>query len=89
MMTERIFAHKHHPEQGIRAGLGILRLARRYGPARLEAACERGLAFGVKSYGRVASILDRNLDRRPSASDGAEVRPLGAHENLRGRKYYN
>jgi transposase len=89
LMVERIFACKHHPEQGIRAGLGMLRLARRYGEARLEAACERGLAFGLKSYGSIASILEKNLDRQRNAAPSAEPELFADHENIRGRFYYN
>ncbi|HEV7266856.1 MAG TPA: hypothetical protein VGN83_18360 [Falsiroseomonas sp.] len=42
-MVEAILAAKPHPEQGFRACLGILGLARGYAAARLEAACQRGL----------------------------------------------
>ena len=60
-----------HPEQGYRACIGILRLARRYGAARLEAACDRGLDIGARSYGSIQSILKHGLDRqappRPAA----------------------
>ena len=38
-LVEAIMKAKPHPEQGFRACLGILRLARSYGSARLEAAC--------------------------------------------------
>ena len=38
-----ILESRPHPEQGYRACLGILRLARQYGAERLEAACDRGL----------------------------------------------
>ncbi len=39
--------------------LGILRMAKTYGEARLEAACQRGLTIGAgaRTYGSVASIL--------------------------------
>ena len=42
-LVEAIMKAKPHPEQRFRACLGILRLARSYGSARLEAACRRGL----------------------------------------------
>ena len=44
-----ILESRPHPEQGYRAGIGILRLARHYGAARLEAACDRGLDIGARS----------------------------------------
>ena len=36
-----ILSSRPHPEQGYRACLGLMRLGRRYGAPRLEAACER------------------------------------------------
>jgi transposase len=51
MAVRLIIEKKHHPEQGIRTGLGIVRLALQYGPERLEAACQRALECNVCSYG--------------------------------------
>jgi transposase len=48
-----ILESRPHPEQGYRACIGILRLARPYGAARLEAACDRGLDIGARSYGSI------------------------------------
>lgn len=42
----------------------MLRLAERYGPERLEAACERARTFGDPSYRTVKGVLERGLDRR-------------------------
>jgi transposase len=64
-LTTVILETRSHPEQGFRAGLGILRLARQYGTSRLEAACRRGLDLGARSYGSISSILQHGLDRRP------------------------
>jgi len=41
IFVERVIRDKPHPEQGYRAALGILSLARRYEHDRLDAACER------------------------------------------------
>ena len=38
-LVEIILRERTHPEQGFRACVGILRLAKSYGPERLEAAC--------------------------------------------------
>jgi transposase len=54
---------KPHPEQGFRACLGILQLARRYGSARLEVACRRGNDICATSYGSIKSILQHGLDK--------------------------
>ena len=44
-------------------GLGLMRLAKRYGPERLTAACQRALATGGNSYTSVDAILKHDLDR--------------------------
>ena len=76
-----------HPEQGFRACVGILRLAKSYGRERLEAACGRALEIGARSYSSVNSILKNNLDRRRPATpaDG----PAIAHDNIRGPTYFH
>jgi transposase len=87
-LVAAILADRPHPEQGYRSCLGILRLAKRYDPARLEAACTRALAAGARSYRHVDAILKRGLDRAaalPAADPPAPV----AHENVRGPEYYH
>jgi hypothetical protein len=64
------------------ACIGILRLAKGHGNQRLEAACERALEIGARSYGAVASILRNNLDRR--RPHGAAEGPAINHTNIRG-----
>jgi transposase len=88
-LTALILESRPHPEQGYRACLGILRLARQYGAARLEAACHRGLDIGARSYGSIQSILQNGLDRQPRRS-GLQGEPaLPDHPNLRGPRYYH
>ena len=81
-----ILADRPHPEQGYRSCLGILRLAKRYGATRLEAACARAGAVDARSYRHVDSILKHGLDQVPLAAPPA-VRPL-VHEHVRGPQYY-
>jgi transposase len=80
-----------HPEQGYRACLGLLRLARQYGEPRLEAACARALAIGSPSYRSVSSILARGLDAQPLTPTAGETeqRALPLHDNVRGPDYYH
>ncbi len=62
-----IFETKPHPEQGYRACLGMLALARKYGTERLEAAARRAVLIGAKNRKSVASILAAGLDREPAS----------------------
>jgi DNA replication protein DnaC len=70
-----ILRERAHPEQGFRACVGILRLAKTYGRERLEAACCRALEIGARSYSSVNSILKNNLDRQRPAmpADGPAI----------------
>jgi transposase len=83
-----ILESRPHPEQGYRACIGILRLVRHYGAARLEAACDRGLDIGARSYGSIQSILKHGLDRR-SPRPAAQGELLLDHANIRGPRYYH
>jgi transposase len=87
-LCELILESRPHPEQGFRACLGIVRLSGPYGAARLEAAAERALDIGARTYGSVKSILDNNLDRRPAPKRATDAKPI-QHPNIRGPRYYN
>jgi len=87
-LADEILRDRPHPEQGFRSCLGILRLAKRYGDDRVEAACRRALAVRARSYRHVESILKRGLDRAAPASPETGAPPLH-HENVRGRDYYH
>ena len=87
-LTELILESRPHPEQGYRACIGILRLGRQYGAARLEAACDRGLDIGARSYGSIQSILKHGLDKQP-ARPARQNGLLPDHPNIRGSRYYH
>lgn len=86
-MVRRLIESRPHPEQGYRASLGVIRLGSRYGNERLEAACERALAFGLVSFRGVRNILEAGFDR--VKRDEPVRRPEKPHANLRGRGYYS
>jgi transposase len=91
-LVEAILEDRPHPEQGYRSCLGILRLAKQYGPERLEAACDRARRVHARSYRHVASILKNGLDRiapeDEASEDDAPRLPL-EHSNVRGGDYYH
>ena len=87
-LLEAVMASKAHPQQGFKACLGILRLAKQYPPQRIERAAARALHFRTLTSGSVASMLKNNLDQL--ALPGEEPQQsLPLHENIRGRDYYH
>jgi transposase len=88
-LVQQILASRPHPEQGYRSCLGLLRLAKQYGPTRLDAACARAVAVGARSYRHVASMLKHGLDRQPLLPDAVDPRRILTHDNVRGPAYYD
>jgi transposase len=86
-LVEIILRERTHPEQGFRSCVGIISLAKSYGPDRLEAASVRALEIGARSYTSVKSILETRRDRRrpETATDG----PAIVHDNIRGPSYFH
>ncbi len=80
---------RRHPEQGYRACLGIMRLARQYGHERLELACQRARSLRAYSYRTVNNILSSGFDRMPLPSDPQPTLATPQHNNIRGASYYH
>ena len=87
-LFERIMADKPHPEMGYRGCLGLMRLAREYSAARMEAAAERALATGACRYHNVKSILKNSLDGVPVAANGNTAR-AERHAYIRGSEDFD
>ena len=75
-------ANRRHPEETLRAGLGILRLAQDFSDAALERACERAIELRVYSYRTVRTLISAPEPAQTQASLDL------AHENLRGASYF-
>jgi transposase len=86
VLVDVILRSRLHPEQGFRSCIGILRLVKRYGAERVDAACARALVLGTRSYSSVAAILKNRREHAPAAP--AEPSLL-IHENIRGPGYYH
>ena len=87
-LVTTILATKPHPEQGYRACLGLMRLGKRHGAARLEAAAARALQLGAPSYRTVQNILASGVDQLPLLDDIPGAASLPIHPNIRGSAYY-
>ena len=86
-LVTRILHSRPHPEQGYRTVLGIMRLGRQHGNARLDAASTRALALGSCRFHTVKNILAAGQDRLP-LEPPAETNPTPMHANIRGANYY-
>ena len=85
-LVEIIMRTKPHPEQGFRACLGILQLAKTYGEARLEAARHLVLhAASCKDAG--LPCLKEASQAKLFASEAAEAIVSGAIQTLGGYGY--
>jgi transposase len=83
-----ILKSRPHPEQGYRACLGLMRLGKRYGADRLEAACERAEHLRAFSYTTVKNILASGQDRIAIEKDVPAKEATRTHDNIRGGTYY-
>jgi hypothetical protein len=89
-LVEEILKSKKHPELGYRSALGVIRLANRFTPQRLEKACRKALMMGSPSYRTVNSILKNRVEDEPLPNEvAAESVPVVSKENLRGSAYYH
>ena len=92
-LAAKILSSKGHPERGYRACLGVMRLGKKYGDERLEAACARAVALASPSYRTVRSILESGADRLPMPDGrngrGSEQLALPRHDNIRGPEHYH
>ena len=87
-VVEHLLRSKPHPEQGYRACLGLLSLARQYGEARLEAASALAVRLGSPTRKSVKSILESGRDLRRELDEPLDLE-LPAHGNVRGPGYYH
>ena len=87
-VIQTILERRAHPQQGFRSALGIMRLGKRFGEERLEAACRRALTLGACSYKSIESILRQGLDRK-ALPEQQDLELSITHENIRGADYYH
>ena len=74
-----------HQAQSYNACRGILALAKKVTPQRLEQACKRCQGAGKVTYTMLKNILDRNLDLVPEQPD---LFSTPKHDNIRGPEAY-
>lgn len=73
--AERLLAGPHAWTR-MRQGYGLLRLCDKYGDARVEAMCQRALAFDVLDVSRVERLLKDARHAEEQAQAAAQLTPL-------------
>lgn len=87
-VVEALLASRPPPHQGFRSCVGRMRLGKRYGDHRLEAACHRARYIGACSYKSIAAILTHALDRQPVPGQTKTALCDVQHDNVRGPNSY-
>ena len=85
-VTDRVFESVPIAEQAHDPALAILRLTRRFSPARVEAACQLALRGPVRNirYAHLRPILDTGQDKTGQSVETAD--DVGGY--VRGSDYY-
>ena len=84
--VRKMLERGRHPEHAYRACLGLLSLSKRYGDARLEAACTLALTLGTAKYTHIRDILVNRRDLLQASTTPEWTSP--AHAHVRGANYY-
>jgi hypothetical protein len=85
-VVTKMLQRQRHPEHAYRASLGLLSLSKRYGEARLEAACTMAMALGTSKYAHIRDILANRRDLLQASAANDWTAP--AHAHVRGPGYY-
>lgn len=88
-VIEQILLTRPHPEQGYKVCLGILNLAKEYGPERLDTACRRALYLDSLSYKLIKNMLHNGLENVSDEKKSDRQLTIYDHENIRGPEYYD
>jgi hypothetical protein len=88
-LVERILNANPVREAAVRSTLGLRSVARKYGEARTERACETALRLGAQSYKPVERMLRLGREAMPLHGDEPTQRAPIAHSNVRGPGYFH
>jgi transposase len=80
-----ILQNSVYMEQNYKSCYGMLMLARKFSPIRLEAACQRALRGTRINYTMLKNILERGLDQQPLEPN---LYTIPEHTNIRGKEQY-
>lgn len=85
--VDKFFQVRPFPQQGIRAVLGLKRLAQRFGQERFERACQKALNLNRYRLRTIEEILKHELGESQQLNVKTTKSPQ-ALEHFRGARYY-
>ena len=88
-VTDAILRSKRVEQQSYRACMGLLKLAERYSPVKLENACRKALSYTQSpSYKSISNILAASKDNVSEDTETNSPVPKNDHGITRGADYY-
>lgn len=84
--VSKLIDQQSYPEVGFKRSQGIISLKHKYPTQRIEAACEKALAYDICSYRIIENILKNHIDMEPVQEQiKHDIKP---HGNLRSAANY-
>jgi transposase len=85
-VIDRLLSEAEVEQTAYRSCMGILQMGKKYGAARLNAACKKAETLGSVTYPTIRTILKNGQDGQdgPTQSGPAMTIPVAAHANIRG-----
>ena len=78
-----------HPAQAVRPCQALLGQSKKYGKARLEAACLRGYLTGANRLHHIRNMLKHGLEQQPVATSRQDPLQDISHDNVHGEHYFH
>jgi transposase len=87
-VAETMLTGPEHPEVVFRACLGLIRLEKRFGRDRTDAACATSLAMRIATYRHVKKLLNQGTESQPTPAVPLLPALAATHDNIRGSAYF-
>jgi transposase len=89
LFIDKILEHSTHKEHAFRMCLGVMSLAKKYKPERLENACLIALSIESYRYRTLKAILKNRMDENAAIEQNKEQsHSIIIHKNIRGNSFY-
>ena len=83
----RLIDQAAYPEVAYKQCLGVINLADKFNPQRLDKACQRAMQYHRSGYRIVKEIMNNKMEEQPDVPQNTN-HAIPAHENVRGAGYF-